>query len=177
MNQRKVIPPVSPYRQKLHRIFVDALGDAISESRDMEHRPFFVTLHRPIPISLEIYMFPALNPPGGRNAHEYKINILLQGHKQGTRMSFPDNENYPILIAYAESFDVFIIFDAYAHRNFTPNTNVQFRDDVIFSALIHGISYMTKANGEHVIAAKSDKLLDAIMYRILDKLPEHEVVI
>lgn len=36
---------------------------------------------------------------------------------------------------------------------------------------------MTKANGEHVIAAKSDKLLDAIMYRILDKLPEHEVVI
>lgn len=109
MNQRKVIPPVSPYRQKLHRIFVDALGDAISESRDMEHRPFFVTLHRPIPISLEIYMFPALNPPGGRNAHEYKINILLQGHKPGTRMSFPDNENYPILIAYAESFDVFII--------------------------------------------------------------------
>ena len=47
-------------------------------------------------------------------------------------MSFPDNENYPILIAYAESFDVSYNFDAYAHRNFTPNTNVQFRDDVIF---------------------------------------------
>ncbi len=51
-------------------------------------------------------------------------------------MSFPDNENYPILIAYAESFDVFIIFDAHMLIGILPRIPMcNSVDDVIFSAL------------------------------------------
>lgn len=172
MSQQKSHPPVSPFRQELHKIFVDALGDSVEEAQDMIHRPFFVKLKKPFTITLEVYMFPALNPPGGRNAHEYKINLLLQGHLKQKRMSFPINSNYPILVAYENNLDVFILLDAYAHKNFTPNTNVQFKDDVVLGAISHGLVYMTKGNGENVIAATPDRLLDAIKYRVLDETPD-----
>ena len=87
MNEGKKYPPVSAFRQELHKIFVDALGDNVDEAWDMTHRPFFVKLKKPFEITLEVYMFPALNPPGGRNAHEYKINLLLQGHLKQTILS------------------------------------------------------------------------------------------
>lgn len=175
MTEKRKYPPVSPFRQELHKIFVEALGGNVKESWDMNHRPFFVKLRKPFEITLEVYMFPALNPPGGRNAHEYKINLLLQGHRKQTKMNFPSNDNYPILVAYEYNLNVFVLLDAYAHRDFTPNTNVQFKDDIILESLIHEIVYMKKGNGENVIAATSNKLIDAIMYRILDKTPEYYV--
>lgn len=172
MRQISSYPSVSAYRQRLHKIFLDSLGSNVQEYWDMTHRPFFVRLSKPIDITLEVYMFPALNPPGGRNAHEYKINLLLQGHVKQKRMNFPRNENYPILVAYEENLDVFILLDAYSHKNFSPNTNVQFRDDVVLDALSVPVSYMEKGNGEVVLAATSNNLINAISYRILDEIPD-----
>lgn len=168
-------PVVSEYRQKLHRIFADTLSEYVVEEWDMKHRPFFVKLAKPIPFTLEVYMYPALNPPGGRGAHEYKINLLLQGHKQKEPMNFPTNDNYPILVAYEEKLEVFILLDAFAHKDFTPNVNIQFKDDVILAAIEYGIASMTKNSGEVVIAATSAHLIEAITMRMLDKKPEHEV--
>lgn len=175
MNEGKKYPPVSAFRQELHKIFVDALGDNVDEAWDMTHRPFFVKLKKPFEITLEVYMFPALNPPGGRNAHEYKINLLLQGHLKQKKMNFPVNANYPILIAYEYNLKVFILMDAYAHKDFSPNTNIQFKDDIVFESLAHGIVYMTKGNGENVIAATPYKLIDAITLRVLDQTPGYYV--
>ncbi|MCC8154347.1 MAG: hypothetical protein LIP01_09090 [Tannerellaceae bacterium] len=168
-------PPVSKYRQKLHRIFVDSLGDAVKHSWDLEYRPFFVEVTRPIETTLEVYMFPALNPPGGRCAHEYKINILLQGHKPRTKMNFPVNDNYPILVAYVDGLDVFVLLDAYSHKDFTPNTNVQFKDDVILGAMEQGIACMTKLNNEVVIASTASLLPKALELRLLDIKPNYEI--
>lgn len=173
MKSVKSYPPVSPYRQNLHKIFVESLRNNVSEFWDMSHRPFFVRLQKPFNMVLEVYMFPALNPPGGRNAHEYKINLLLQGHLKQKRMNFPSNDNYPILVAYEENFDVFILLDAYAHKDFSPNTNIQFKDDVVLDALTKEVSYMIKGNGEVVIAAKSNNLINALEYRILDEIPDN----
>ena len=175
MNSTSSYPPVSAYRQRLHKIFVDALGANVQEEWDLTHRPFFVRLCKPFDITLEVYMFPALNPPGGRNAHEYKINLLLQGHLKQKKMSFPRNENYPILVAYEENLDVFILLDAYAHKNFSPNTNIQFKDDVVLNALSLPVASMTKGNGEVVLASTSANLIRAISYRLLDEIPNANI--
>lgn len=166
----KSFPPVSPFRQRLHKIFVEALGENVLEARDLSHRPFFVHLKSPFDVTLEVYMYPALNPPGGRNAHEYKINLLFQGHLKEKRMNFPNNENYPILVAYEENLGVFILLDAYAHKNFSPNTNVQFKDDVVLDALIKDVAYMKKGNGEVVIASTANNLIKALCQRMLDEI-------
>lgn len=172
MNSLNSYPPVSPFRQDLHRTFVKALGNSVLNVWDLTHRPFFIHLSKPFDIILEVYMFPALNPPGGRNAHEYKINLLLQGHLKQKRMNFPSNENYPILVAYEGNLDVFVLLDAYAHKNFSPNTNIQFKDDVVLDALAKDVSYMKKGNVEVVLAATSYNLIKAIELRILDELPD-----
>lgn len=166
--------PVSPERQRLHRIFVDALGERVCGVRNLTSRPFTIDIKASFESKVNVYLYPAINPPGGRHASEYKVNLLLQNHKPRTRGNF-DFSNYPLLVAYSEEFDVYILLDAFAHRDFTPNTNVQFRDDVIFAAMLHGTAYMEKDNGEIVIAATARHLIDAIYYRLFDLKPKYGI--
>ena len=173
--KKPAIRPVSPERQAMQLAFIKALGDNVVSYQREKYRPFFVTLKKPIPITLEVYLFPALNPPGGRGAHEYKINLLLHDHKPRTPKNFPHNENYPILVAYAFQFDVFVLLDAYAHENFTPNTNVQFKDDLVLEPLCKGLCWGQKNNGEVVISASSPNLLKAITHRIFNTTPPIEL--
>lgn len=172
MNHPQRRHPISKERQQMQKAFVDALGDSVVEVKDIQYRPVVVTIRKPLRTTLDVFLFTAFNPLGGRDAHEYKIQLLLQGHKG--KMNFPESNNYPILVGFCEELNVFVFFDAFAHKDFSPNTNVQFRDDLIHKPTLQGIAWTRKGNGEIVISATANQILKALEYRLLDTLPPNE---
>lgn len=165
---------VQPQRLELHNAFVKALGSNVTSISDITYRPFLVTLSNPLPLTIEVYLFPALNPMGGRSAHEYKINLLLQDHKPREKRNFPTNDHFLILVSYVQDFKIFVLFDPYSHKEFTPNTNVQFPDSLVFQAMLNGIAWFRKKSGEVLIASTSRRLIEALNFKFLGKTPTDE---
>ncbi len=56
---------------------------------------------------------------------------------------FPDNESYVILLGYSVDYDVFVLWDAYKHRDFAFSKNCQVRIEPIKTAQIKGLGQTT----------------------------------
>ena len=86
------------------------------------------------PLTLSIYLYNALNPPGGRPTGEYKINLNVPGQRVGEVASFDYSLGFTICAGYVADYDVFILWDAYKHRDFKYNSNLQVKISTILGS-------------------------------------------
>lgn len=150
---------VSNERAKLQQQFLSNLGDVVIKASSNKERPLIVRINKPYELSLVIYLFPGTNPPGGRKNDEYKFNLNVPYQKPGEKGNFDSTDGIPLLIAYVESYDVYVIFDCKYHKNFSCNANIQFKQSVLLEAYQNGIAFAKKGNGESIIAIKADNII------------------
>jgi len=158
---------VSSARARQHQLFIDALGNVVEHS-DINYRPLDISINKPFPLELRVYLFSCSNPPGGRPADEYKFNLNVPGQNGRGDFDYSDNR-FIILSAVVEGSseegNVFVLFDAAMHKNFSLNANIQTKSSVIYDALLSKVSTYDKTNGERVLAARDKFLIDAIKMR------------
>ncbi len=159
---------VSSARALQHQAFINALGDAVIEHSDIFMRPLDISINKPFPLDLRVYLFTCSNPHGGRSADEYKFNLNVPF--QEGRGNFDQSDNRFIILSAVVIKDdpednVFVIFDATMHKDFCMNANVQTKSSVIYDAMLSKIATYDKNNGERVIAARGKYLIDAIKMR------------
>ena len=153
---------VSAERKKLHERFIMDLGEAVTVHSDTDYRPLNIVLNKPAPLALTVYLFPNTNPPGGRSHDEYKFNLSVPGQIRGQKGNFDSSDGIPMLISYTEDYDVYIIYNAEMHKDFSMNANVQSKHSLLIDALTNKVATYCKTSGEILIGVKSKYLLDGI---------------
>lgn len=149
---------------------VGALGEAVESHGDFEDVPFRINVAGLLPLA--VYAFTVSDPPGGREADELKIQLIAPGQERNERGSFeaPDEDSYLILLGYSRDYDVFVLWDAYKHRDFAWSKNCQVRLAPIKDAQITGLGYRDRTLGggvpEWIIVARPDHLAKALGERI-----------
>ncbi len=157
---------VGSKRKEFHEKLLQHLGNAVAYHSDVDYRPLYVSLIKPIKIDLTIYLFTNTNPSGGRSANEYKFNLTVPGQERGMRGDFDNTNGIPILMSYTEEYDVYILYDAEKHRNFMYNANIQSKQELILEALSKPFATYKKKNDEILIAVTGKNLIKGIEQRI-----------
>ncbi len=159
---------ISAIRERIHRRFIESLGDAVVAHTPLNERPLGVTLCKPFNIDLEVHLFPN-TISSGRSDGEYKFCLSVPGQKPGEKASFPNRLGIPFLVSYTEEYDVFIIYDAYKHFTFYCSTNIQSRQEFILESMGNIITtHVKKRTGEILIGVTSMNLLEGIKMRLLN---------
>ena len=70
--------------------------------------------------------------------------------------------------SYEEDLDVFVLYDAEKHKDFAYNANVQCKSSLLYDALDNKVAFATKNNGEVLMAARPEYLLQALRHRLFD---------
>lgn len=149
---------------------IAALGSELLSHGDTEAVPLMLNVRGLVPLA--VYAFTVSDPPGGRDFDELKIQLIAPGQKKGERGNFepPDDESYVILLGYSPDYEVFVLWDAYKHRNFGWSKNCQIRLRPIKEAQITGLGYRERHLGsgatEHIIVARPDHLAKALGERV-----------
>jgi hypothetical protein len=150
----------------LHERVVAAVG-ATATRTPLDEVPLLVTVPGLVPLA--VWAFTITSPPGGRHPTESKIQIMVPGQGRDERGDFegpPDH--YKLLVGVHPDDDMFVLWDAYKHRDFAFSKNVQVKGQLMWEASISGIATTTRnlANSvETVIAARGDHLVEAIRLR------------
>ena len=159
-------------KRQLNCIFLNALGSAVSFVEDPEGNPLQLDVNIPYRVQLRTYIFNCTNPPGGRNLGEYKIQPMIRGHHTGDKCHFDFSDNrIPLVVGYAQILGgiddgVFVLWDAYKHDEFSFSANFQVKAQVIVDALSAPVAQGMKNNGEIILAARSNHLIQAIEKRL-----------
>jgi hypothetical protein len=159
---------VSKQREIIQRKFVEALGSAVVSHSDFDERPLAVDITEPIRTKLIVYIFPATHPPGRRSADEYKFNLAVPNQERGEKGNFDGSDGIVVLASYEEDLDVFVLYDPEKHKNFAYNANVQCKSSLLYDALDNRVAFAKKNNGEALMAAKPEYLLQALRHRLFD---------
>lgn len=164
VNSLNMKSKVTGERKKLQDRLIRDLGNAVESFSSTEYRPLNITLNKPAPLSLTIYLFPNTNPPGGRSHDEYKFNLNVPGQERGQRGNFDSSDGIPVLMSYTEDYDVYVIYNAEMHKNFSNNANVQSKQQLLTKALTEKVATYKKDSGEVLIGVTSKHLIDGIRY-------------
>ena len=126
---------------------IAALGSELLSHGDPETVPFAMNVRGLVPLAT--YAFTISDPPGGRDSAELKIQLIAPGQERGDRGDFepPDDESYVVLLGYSPDYDVFVLWDAYKHRDFAWSKNCQIRLEPIKAAQITGLGYRDRTLG------------------------------
>lgn len=149
---------------------IDALGSDLVAVGDLEDVPLRVEVTGLLPLAM--YAFAVSDPPGGREPDELKIQLIAPGQERGERGNFdaPDDDSYVILLGYSQDYEVFVLWDAYKHRDFAWSKNCQIRLAPIKDAQISGVGYRERRLGsgatERIIVARPDHLARALGERV-----------
>lgn len=164
-----ILVPSLP-KSLLAKRVVEALSQNLVSHGDLEDVPFRIEVHGLLPLA--VYAFTISDPPGGREPDELKIQLIAPGQERGERGNFeaPDDDTYVILLGYSQKYDVFVLWDAYKHRNFGWSKNCQIRLAPIKDAQISGLGYRDRTLGggvpERIIVARPDNLAEALGERV-----------
>ncbi len=164
VNSLNMKAKVSEERKQLHEKLIRDFGNAVEKYSPTEYRPLNVTLTHPVSICFNVYLFPNTNPPGGRSHDEYKFNLSVPGQVRGQKSNFDSSDGIPLLMSYTEDFDVYIIYDAEMHKDFSINANVQSKQILLTSALKEKVATYKKTSGELLIGVRSKYLIEGIRY-------------
>jgi hypothetical protein len=157
---------------ELNEAFVAALGDSVVHVDDLHAAVLTLHLAPPLPERLRVYLFNATNPPGGRSTPEHKIQLMAPGQAQGERGKLDFSEGRSVVLAgKVEDQDVFVLWDAWLHRDFAAFSNLQVHTATIQDAQAdHAITKQSRrlqlGDYETVIVAPSALLADAIAMRL-----------
>lgn len=155
-------------KQTLNKIFLDGLGDRVKWHNGIQSNPLLIDLLAPMPLRLRVYLFNCTNPPGGRALDEYKFQVILPGQQRGDRASLDYSDGrLPIIAAFVHEgpSGIFLLWDAYKHKDFSYSANMQVKADVIIQALCSKTAEYKRNNGEIIVAAQTHYLFEAIRCR------------
>jgi hypothetical protein len=155
-------------KAELHQRVIDALGAGVASREGVDEVPLLLTVPGLVPLA--VWAFTITSPPGGREPTESKIQIMVPGQGRDERADFEGPAgHYRVLIGVHPDEDMFVLWDAYKHRDFAFSKNVQVKGKLMWEASIAGTATATRnlANSvETVIAARGDHLRDAIRLRM-----------
>lgn len=155
-------------RERLHTRFIDALGNDLASHGPLDEVPLLIDIRAMVPLA--VWTFTLTNPPGGRHPAESKIQVMVPGQGRSERGNFDGpSGRFKILVGVHSDEDLFVLWDAYKHRDFAFSKNVQVRGPWLWDAQVAGLatgSRKLKSGVETVFAARSDHLRIAIERRI-----------
>lgn len=156
--------------EDLHRVFLQALGEAVASFSDIGLKPLEVNLNNPLPPKLRVYMYNATYPPGGRTMGEHKVQLIVPGQERGARGNFDSSGGrIPLLIGYRADLGIFMLWDAELYVDFAYSRNVQVKAETVYAAFAQGIGRqernMWNQPTEIVITSDASNLDDAILER------------
>ncbi len=121
-------------------------------------------------IPLAVFAFTLTAPPGGRHPLEQKIQLIAPGQQRTERGNFTAPEGtFRVLVGVDPRRDLFVLWDAYQHRDFAWSKNVQVRSDPLVDAETLGIGRMERqlsTGKELIIACQGGRLHEALRERI-----------
>lgn len=163
-------------QEELHDALVRALHEHVEKVRNgLKEKPLELDLRSPLPQRVRVYMYNATRPPGGRPLGEHKVQLIVPGHGRGDRGNFDNRDGrIVLLIGYAVEDDVFVLWDAGLYVDFAWSRNVQVKVETIIRASAGKLATQDRrlrprnapAVTETLVAASSDRLVDAIQERI-----------
>ena len=157
----------------LHQTFLDALTPYVKNHSAIEEKPLYIQLKAPYNLRLKVYLFNCTNPPGARQAGECKSQLILPGQVRGERGYFKIEPDTVTILAGLASITelledaVFVIWELKKHMEFAYSANVQVSLSTLLRAYSEPLFTMKKrGNGEWVVVARPDHLVEAIKKRI-----------
>jgi hypothetical protein len=160
--------PATPKRV-LHRLFLAGLNSSV-EAGPLTEIPFRITL--PGPGQFIVYLFTLTSPPGGRPTGEYKIQLIVPGQGRGNRGTLQFRPGSTTLLGgWSPSEQVFVLWDAYAHKEFAYSQNLQVQGKAVWTAASVGLAtcerVLRDGNGmESVVVCKPAQLREAVSLRL-----------
>lgn len=155
-------------KAELHRRIIDALAAAVHDHGDLAHVPLALRVQGLIPLA--VFAFTLTSPPGGRHPLEQKIQLIAPGQQRGERGNLTAPEGtFRVLMGVDPRRDLFVLWDAYKHRDFAWSKNVQVRSDPLVDAESLGIGRMERelsTGKEMIIACQGSHLREALRERI-----------
>jgi hypothetical protein len=152
----------------LHARILSALGSKVEMSGPDDEVPFTIKVQGIVPLA--VWAFTLTSPPGGRAPEESKAQLIVPGQGKGQRGDFVGPAGYyKLLVGVPETEDLFVLWDAYLHRNFAFSKNVQVRGELLWAAEVEGWSTGTRTlstGEEKVFVSRGDHLYDIIRRRI-----------
>lgn len=157
-------------KEKLHEKLIAAIGtDVVLSASTDSAGELEVELLPPLPGRVRIYVYNATNPPGGRPTPEHKIQLILRGQRRGERADFNESGvDLVLLCGYVGEHDIFVLWDASLHRNFSHSKNLQVKtENVIAAAAGTRVRQERRlaTGSEIVICAPPSQLMRAILER------------
>lgn len=154
---------------ELHRAFVDALAGRVLWHSHLERKPLELDLSDHLPARVRVYAYTLTDPPGGRPAGEFKIQIIAPGQQKGQRASFDTSDGrFVVLTGYHPGTKTFVLWDALLYPDFPHSRNVQVTDATVYGALASGVSRQERqlrTGEEIVLAAQGPQLAAALRER------------
>lgn len=158
---------------ELHTVLLDALGEHAIRHSSIYEKPLIVDLGAPYAWRVKIYLYNCTNPPGARQAGEYKSQVILPGQKRGERGHFElEADTITLLMGFAsvtESIDdgLFVIWELRKHMNPAYSANVQVSLSTLLRAYSDPMFAMKKrGNGEWIVVSTPQHLFEAIKKRV-----------
>lgn len=156
-------------KSEIHQNFIDILGDNVIQHNGIESIPFEVKLKPPLPSKVRIYAYNVTSPPGGRPSGEYKAQLIVPDQSPGERASFDHSGGHFVLVlGYTVNIDVFILWDAGLHYDFSYSKNVQVKAQTVYKALAGEIGTQIRnlqTGKETVVTSNGENLDKAIQLR------------
>lgn len=157
-------------QRRLNEAFITALGNRVAGHSHLAQKPLEADLKIPLPPNVRVYLYNATHPPGGRTTGEHKIQLIVPGQARGSRADFDySGGRMVLLVGYEPEMDVFVLWDTGLYRNFSYSRNVQVKAETVYAAFAGKIATQVRrlwdGDDEVVIAARSEKLKDAIVLR------------
>lgn len=154
---------------QLHDALLKALGDAVVWHSDPSKKPLELDLAGLLPSRVRIYMYTLTDPPGGRPAGEFKIQLIAPGQKKGDLAMFDDSGGRVVLlIGYHPDTNVFVLWDAMLYPAFPHSRNVQVSGETVYGAFSGAVvaqERKLKTGMERVLAARGGKVAAAVRER------------
>ena len=155
--------------EHLHRALIEALGTRVLKHSDLKRKPLELDLAAPLPARVRVYAYTLTDPPGGRPAGEFKIQVIAPGQKKGQRASFDGSDGrFVVLAGFHPGTKVFVLWDALLYPDFPHSRNVQVSDGTVYGALAGGVSRQERqlrTGGEVVLAAHGPQVAAALRER------------
>lgn len=162
-------------KENLNRIFVDSLGADLLWHNELEKFPLECDVG-PEPASrFRVYLFTLTRQYGGRPQDEYKIQVILPGHKPHTTMTLDMSDSrFPLLGGFSQDFGAFVFWDAELYSGFSYSRNMQVREKTLADSLSNWLSFQHRLlrqgavrERECILACQPAHLVECLKRRLL----------
>ncbi len=158
-------------QQEMHRLFLQDIGDYAQDVDDTGRKPLCLRLSYPLNRDLKAYIFNCTAPPGGRSIDEYKVQLILDGQRRGSRGRFDTSDcRTTLIIGYATPLcnmddGIWVLFELDKHMEFAYSTNIQVYLRQMLRALETNVYVCQKQNKEMLVLSQRQYLVEALQKR------------